>query len=67
MLKVKEGVNIDEICSGGRWIDTGTEYEIDDLEMEECISINKESRILIHSGFNALILDLVHKGYIESV
>ena len=67
MLKVKEGVNIDEICSGGRWVDAGTEYEINDKELEECISINKETRILRHRGFNALTLDLVHKGYIESV
>lgn len=65
MFKVKDGVNLKELCRG--WEETETEYVRKDELFDEEIAVNKESRRIFHYGFNGLLCGWVEAGYLERV
>lgn len=64
-MKIKDNVDLKDLCNGGRWKENETKYFIEDELFGEFLEIDKNTRKITNYGFNGVLNDLYKYGYIE--
>ena len=64
-MKIKDNINLEELCDGGRWQENEKKYFMEDEIFGEYLEIDKSTRKIVNYGFNGVLNDLYKNGYIE--
>ena len=64
-MKIKDNINLEELCDGGRWQENEKKYFMEDEIFGELLEIDKTTKEITNYGFIGVLRDLYKNGYIE--